>query len=269
LRNARPEIGVEEATSRKHAASAVRIVVVDDDDLFRETLGLSLIDEGYEVTSFSGGSAMLDHFASGARADVILLDWRMPKMNGLEVLRRLRRAGDATPVIFLTALSEENYEEAALEGGAVDFIDKSRSLSILLKRLRLIAAVTRPAPASNGRQHGDVLHLGRLELRFDINRASWSGAPVELTTTEFQIVALLARRKGEDVAYREIYDVVHGKGFTAGHGGEGYRANVRTIVKRIRKKFREVDPEFEHIANYAGFGYRYDATRPDRSVISP
>jgi two-component system, OmpR family, response regulator ChvI len=240
----------------KDVFNAVRVVVVDDDDLFRETLGLNLIDEGCEVTSFSGGPATLEHFGSGAHADVILLDWRMPKMNGLEVLRSLRRAGNTTPVIFLTALSEDIYEEAALEGGAVDFIDKSRSLPILVRRLRLIAAGRRPPQSSDATKTGEVLRLGRLELRFDINRASWSGTPIDLTPSELKIVVLLARRSGEDVPYREIYDLVHGKGFTAGHGGEGYRINV----KRIRKKFREVDPEFEHIANYAGFGYRYDET---------
>jgi len=173
------------------------------------------------------------------------------------VLRSLRRAGNTTPVIFLTVLSEDIYEEAALEGGAVDFIDKSRRLSILIKRLRLIAEGSRPASDGNGRQVSDVLHIGHLELRFDINRASWAGTPIDLTLTEFKIVALLALRTGEDVSYREIYDLVHGKNFVAGYGDEGYRANVRTFIKRIRKKLREVDSEFEHIHNYAGFGYRW------------
>ncbi len=231
--------------------------LVDDDDLFRESLGLNLIDEGYEVTSFSGGQAALNHFAAGGTADIVLLDWRMPGMNGLEVLRSLRRAGNSTPVIFLTVLSEDIYEEAALEGGAVDFIDKSRRLSILVKRLRLIAEGNRAVPKSEGRQSGDVLHLGRLELRFDINRASWAGTQIDLTLTEFKIVALLALRTGEPVSYREIYDLLHGKNFVAGYGDEGYRANVRTFIKRIRTKFRAADPEFEHIHNYAGFGYRW------------
>ncbi|HWG81040.1 MAG TPA: response regulator, partial [Stellaceae bacterium] len=111
---------------------AVRIVLVDDDDSFRESLGLNLIDEGFAVVSFDAGAPALDYFARGGAADVILLDWRMPVMNGLEVLRRLRRAGSTTPVIFLTVLSDDIYEEAALEGGAVDFVDKSRRLSILV-----------------------------------------------------------------------------------------------------------------------------------------
>jgi two-component system response regulator ChvI len=75
--------------------------------------------------------------------------------------------------------------------------------------------------------------------------------------TEFKIVALLALRTGEDVSYREIYDLVHGKDFTSGYGDEGYRPNVRTFIKRIRRKFHDVDPGFTHIQNYPGFGYRY------------
>ena len=80
---------------------------------------------------------------------------------------------------------------------------------------------------------------------------------MDLTLTEFRIVTLLAEKAGRDVGYREIYDLVHGKDFVAGQGSEGYRANVRTFIKRIRKKFRGTDPYFDHIQNYAGFGYRW------------
>jgi len=124
------------------------------------------------------------------------------------------------------------------------------------KRLRLIGGGTQPALEPDDRPVGDVLHLGRLELRFDINRASWSGRPIDLTLTQFKTIALLALRNGEDVSYREIYDPIYGHDFVAGHGHEGYRTNVRSLVKRIRTKFRKIDPEFEQIVNYAGFGYR-------------
>jgi two-component system response regulator ChvI len=235
-----------------------RIVLVDDDEPFRESLGLNLLDEGFNVMSFGGGAPALDYFERGGTADAILLDWRMPGMNGLEVLRRLRGAGTGTPVIFLTVYSDEIYEEAALAGGAVDFIDKSRRLSILVKRLNLICDGLRAATEPEQRkQTGEVIRLAELELRFDTNRASWRDRALDLTLTEFKIVALLALRAGEDVGYREIYDLVHGKDFVAGYGSEGYRANVRTFIKRIRKKFRDVDGEFEHIHNYAGFGYRW------------
>jgi len=234
------------------------LLLVDDDDLFRESLGLNLIDEGYDVTSFAGGREALAYLDQGGSADVMLLDWRMPDLTGLEVLRQMRAAGATIPVIFLTVLSDDIYEEAALQGGAVDFVDKSRRLPILLKRLQLIAegerAASEPAPT-----RATSLRLGRLALRFDTNRALWGSRTVELTLTEFKILTLLAENAGQDVGYREIYDLVHGKDFIAGHGAEGYRANVRTFIKRIRKKFREIDPGFDHIGNYAGFGYRWIA----------
>jgi len=103
------------------------------------------------------------------------------------------------------------------------------------------------------------LRLGQLMLRFDTNRALWAERAVDLTLTEFRIVALLAEKAGQDVGYREIYDLVHGKDFIAGHGSEGYRANVRTFIKRIRKQFRDVEPGFDRIENYASFGYRWTA----------
>jgi two-component system, OmpR family, response regulator ChvI len=234
-----------------------RLLLVDDDDLFRESLGLNLVDEGYEVTSFDNGREALTYL-NGGSADVMLLDWRMPDLTGIDVLRRMRGAGITIPVIFLTVLSDDVYEQAALEGGAVDFIDKARRLPILLNRLQLIAqggrSASEPEPV-----RAPSLRLGQLILRFDTNRALWAGRAVDLTFTEFRIVTLLAEKAACDVGYREIYDLVHGKDFIAGQGSEGYRANVRTFIKRIRKKFRDVDPGFDHIENYASFGYRWTA----------
>jgi two-component system, OmpR family, response regulator ChvI len=234
------------------------LLLVDDDDLFRESLGLNLIDEGWEVTSFANGGDALAYFEGGGDADVMLLDWRMPELTGLEVLRTMRGRGIAIPVIFLTALSDDIYEEAALAGGAVDFIDKSRRLPILVRRLQLITDGTRPV-ADPQPKEAEGIKSGALELRLDISRAIWAGKTVDLTLTEFKILVLLAEKAGQDIGYREIYDLVHGKNFVAGHGAEGYRANVRTFIKRIRKKFRDIDPNFDHIQNYAGFGYRWTA----------
>lgn len=231
------------------------VVLTDDDELFRESLGLNLTDEGYDVTSFSNGHETLTYLQEGGEADVLLLDWRMPELTGIDVLRRLRRAGIAIPVIFLTVLSDDVYEQAALEGGAVDFIDKSRRLPILLKRLELIAEGIRPTRAAEASPA--VLRRSDLELRCDSHRAFWKDTMVDLSLTEFRIIELLATRAGEDIGYREIYDLVHGKDFIAGLGEDGYRANVRTLIKRIRKSFREVDPKFAQIENYAGFGYRW------------
>jgi two-component system, OmpR family, response regulator ChvI len=233
------------------------LLLVDDDDLFRESLGLNLVDEGYEVTSFDNGRDALTYL-NDSSADVLLLDWRMPNLTGIDVLRQMRSAGITIPVIFLTVLSDDIYEQAALEGGAVDFIDKTRRLPILLKRLQLIAQGGRSAPEPKP-VRAPSLRRGQLMLRSDTNRALWAGRVVDLTLTEFRIVTLLAERAGRDVGYREIYDLVHGKDFVAGQGAEGYRANIRTFIKRIRKKFRDVDPGFDHIENYASFGYRWTA----------
>src|SRR6185369_15576486 len=173
------------------------LLLVDDDDLFRESLGLNLIDEGYEVTSFGNGRDALAYIDDGGGADVILLDWRMPITTGLDVLRRIRAAGIAIPVIFLTVLSDDAYEEAALEGGAVDFIDKSRRLPILLRRLQLIAEGLRPTRAAE--TPPAVLRRGDLELRCDSHRAFWKDVMVDLSLTEFRIIELLAARAGEDI----------------------------------------------------------------------
>ncbi|HUL10266.1 MAG TPA: response regulator transcription factor [Candidatus Acidoferrum sp.] len=248
-------------TAGREAAveSRKRVVIVDDDALFRESLGLNLVENGYEIDDFGDGESALRHFADGGSADAILLDWRMPGVDGLAVLRRLRDHDVQIPVIFLTVLSDEIYEEAALRWGAVDFIEKSRSLSIILQRLRLITdgpkrANGTDAPAGDP---GAAYVRGKLELRNDINRAFYDGKRVDLTLTEFQIVRLLAGTADTDVSYRQIYDLVRGKDFIAGYGEEGYRVNVRSFIKRIRQKFRDVDDTFSCIENYPGFGYRW------------
>lgn len=233
------------------------VVLVDDDDLFRESLGRNLADAGYRVRDFARGAAALDHLLSGdEQAGLVILDWRMPEMNGIEVLKRIRGANLDVPAIFLTALTDQIYEEAALATGAIDFVEKSRSFSILEKRIGLILEGSKARGAANSNE-ADTLALGHLVLKFKTSRATWRDRPVELTLTEFKIVRLMAEKAGEDVPYRAIYDLVHGSGFLAGAGPEGFRANVRTFVKRIRQKFRDADADFDMIGNYAGFGYRW------------
>lgn len=251
-----------EVQAAPNSPPAGRIVLIDDDELFRESLEQNLRDSGFSVRAFDRGEPALAFFDSGGAADVVLLDWKMPEMNGIEVLRRLRNINQDVPVIFLTVLSDQIYEEAALLSGAVDFVEKSRSFTILLKRMGLILGgikAGQAGAASNG-AGGDgrsVMVVGSLELNLDSNRAFWRSDQVELTLTEFEIVRFLASRAGQDVRYREIYDLVHGKGFVAGEGPEGYRANVRTFIKRVRQKFRNIDSTFEQIENYPGFGYRW------------
>lgn len=236
-----------------------RIVVIDDDDLFRESVAQNLLDAGYEVRTFADGPSALESLNGDADADLVLLDWKMPGMNGIEVLRHLREAPMAVPVIFLTVLTEQIYEEAALLGGAVDFIEKSRSFAILKRRIELIIAGSkqRAQPAEETEGETDATRVGPLTLHRGSHRALWRNTEVPLTVSEFRIVALMAGRAGRDVRYRDIYDLVRGEGFTAGQGPDGYRQNVRTFIKRIRQKFRDIDTAFEAIENYPGFGYRW------------
>lgn len=238
--------------------AVIRIALVDDDDLFRESLSLNLADEGYAVETFDRAPPLLEFFGSGKTVDIALLDWRMPGMDGIDLLRQMRARGIDVPVIFLTVLSDEIYEEAALAGGAMDFVEKSRSLSILLKRIRLIQGGAKSGGEDGGGAAQPALRrLGSLELRLENSRAFWKGARVDLTLTEFNIVSLMAAQPEQDVSYRQIYDLVHGKDFVAGFGPSGYRANVRAFIKRIRQKFRAADSAFDCIENYPGFGYRW------------
>src|SRR5215471_12563112 len=126
-----------------------RIVIVDDDGMFRESLAQNLSDAGFSITSFGDGPTALRFLAETGSPDMILLDWKMPGMTGIEVLRELRDRKVETPVVFLTVLSDQIYEEAGLLGGAVDFVEKSRGFSILSRRIELIlkGAKTHEAPA--------------------------------------------------------------------------------------------------------------------------
>ena len=243
-----------------------RLALVDDDPLFRESLGANLGDAGFEVREFADGEAFLSCMESETyRPDMVLLDWRMPGMNGIQVLRRLREESLEFPVIFLTALQDQIYEETALSTGAVDYVEKSRSFGILLARINLIRGTGKaPGSSAEGDDSNDPrpLAVGALELQPAAGKALWRGSEIDLTVTEFQMVCTLAERAGKNVRYRELYDLVHGKGFIAGDGGEGYRANMRTFMKRIRQKFRSADERFDQIENYPGFGYRWRRDDP-------
>jgi len=239
------------------------VMIIDDDDLFRESLSHNLDDVGYRVIDFTDGATALEHLIGGAPPpDLILLDWKMPQMNGIEVLKALRQRQYDAPVIFLTVLGDQIYEEAALAGGAVDFIEKSRSFTIIRRRIELVLSDKSRAEDRDAKvDEASSLEVGDLELRLKSHRAYWRGQEVDLSISEFKMVHLMASQAGDDVTYRDLYDQVHGEGFQSGFGAEGYRGNVRTFIKRIREKFRELDGRFDCIENYPGFGYRW--SKPD------
>jgi two-component system response regulator ChvI len=250
---------VPSAETRGFSASNIakgnkaHLIFVEDDDDFREAASAELEDLGFEVTSFATGEALLASAAAGLEADAIVLDWNLPTIMGVDLVSSLRREGVHLPIVFLTGRSTPNLESLALDGGALDFVDKSRGMPILAKRVRLIMdALRKPAIAVS-----EAIRSGGLLLKVDVKRAYWNDVDVGLTLTEFNVVHLLASQAGSHVSYRAVYDRMHHAGFIAGTGEDGYRTNVRSTIKRIRNKFRTLDAAFDGIENYPSFGYRW------------
>lgn len=243
---------------KAHNGSDGSIVIVDDDDLYRRMLAGNLEDAGFSVVEFGSGPAAVAYLQGEGNVCLVMLDWHMPEMGGLEVLKRINEAKVAAPVLFLTSYSSHAFEETALLNGAVDFIDKSRSLTILLNRISAVIAGRKGQhPPVTIAPVREPVRCGKLELFTDSAGARWDGERVGLTVAEFNIVHLLVSNAGRDVPHRAIYDTVHGPGFVAGDGENGYRTNVRTLIKRVRRKFVEIDPAFDRIRTYSGFGYRW------------
>ena len=232
------------------------IVLVDDDALYREAVSAELADRGFDVTCFGDAASLLKGIEDGATADIVLLDWALPGMSGLELLGRLREQEMAPPIVFLTGYSEVERELQALGRGAVDFIDKARGVEVLVYRLRVIIEARRHTPAEAKPQierHGD------LSLRSLTARAFWKGRDIGLTTTEYKILVTLVSHTGQSQTYRRIYDIAHYAGFIAGSGEGGHKTNVRSLIKRIRRKFLTIDPNFSEIENLPSIGYRWRA----------
>ncbi|CAN0577897.1 unnamed protein product, partial [Laminaria digitata] len=157
-------------------------------------------------------------------------------------------------------------EDAALALGAVDFIDKTRRMSVLLKRI--IMVLENSKTARTVASEAESVTIGDLTLLAQHCRAYWRGKEVNLTVTEFNVIRLMTSKPSKDFTYREIYDVVHREGFYAGDGAEGIRVNVRSLIRRIRNKFKAMDDGFEAIENYPAFGYRWRAVEKNGAAES-
>ena len=245
-----------------------RVVLVESDQYYREVLTVELLRQGFVVHAFVDGASLLGSLATAVDADLVVLDWDLANSPGVKLLAELRRNGINLPVVFLTGkviatkqhercvLAPRDalnaYECMAFDEGAVDFIPKSRDREVLVRRLRSVVELVK-LKAELPSQEG--LACGKLLLRPQTSRAFWNGVDVGLTLGEYNIVRLLASNVGRYVTYRAIYDRLHYEGFIAGTGNDGYRANVRTAIKRIRNKFHSCDPTFDEIENYTGFGY--------------
>ncbi len=243
------------AIPKRNGHRRVSVLLVDDDDEFREAAAVELDYLGFDVATVADGDAMFKRIAVDGETDVIILDWKLPNRLGIDYLRSMRERNITTPVIIFTGVPATAYESAALDCGAHDFVDKARGLTILAKRIRRIAEASTAAPTPVEEE----VKSGNLALRPKTGRAYWNGMDLNLTVTEFNIIRLMVTHANEHVTYRSIYDWVHHPGFVAGNGADGYRTNVRSMVKRIRNKFRAYDPDFSQIENFSAFGYRWRA----------
>ena len=231
------------------------IALVDDDRNILTTLSIALQAEGYATRVYSDGEAALKALLENP-PDLAVFDIKMPRMDGMELLRRLRATSDL-PVIFLTSKDEEQDEEAGLAMGADDYIAKPFSQRLLLARIRAI--LRRAAPereteagaAAPGPLDGPVIARGRLRMDPSRHRVTWDGKPVSLTVTEFLILECLAQRPGVIKSRNQLMDAAY---------PDDVFVDDRTVdshIKRLRRKFRAVDPEFGGIETLYGAGYSF------------
>jgi two-component system response regulator ChvI len=224
------------------------IALVDDDRNILTSVSMALEAEGFVVRPYSDG---VEALASMLRdpVDLAVLDIKMPRMDGLELLNRLRQQSDV-PVIFLTSKDAEADEVQGLRLGADDYITKPFSQRLLLERIRAVLR-RRGTDSPDG---GEILRRGELSLNPTRHLCTWKDAEVALTVTEFLILEALARRPGHVKSRDQLIDAAY---------GENIYVDDRTIdshIKRLRKKFKEVDGEFAEIETLYGVGYRYRST---------
>ena len=230
------------------------IALVDDDKNILASVTMLLEQEGYHVRSYTDGASALTGL-SGTPPDLAILDIKMPRMDGMELLRRLRQATNM-PVFFLTSNDEEIDELMGLNAGADDYIRKPFSQRLLLERVKAIlrraeakkAGATSAASTDPAKQS---LTRGKLGLDPMRHECTWQGKPVRLTVTEFLILQCLATRPGFVKSRDNLMD--------AAYDDQVY-VDDRTIeshIKRLRKKFKVVDDDFDSIETLYGVGYRY------------
>jgi two-component system response regulator ChvI len=229
----------------------VRLVtVVEDEDTIRETVCLALAREGYQAEGFDDGARAWEAFAQ-ALPDLVILDIGLPRMDGLEICRRLRGRSETVPIIFVTSREDEFDRVLGLEIGADDYLCKPFSMRELMARVKVLlrrATLAESAPRSTDDQPLVVGPLAIDPLRLTV---SWNGRSVPLTVTEILLLQGLARRPGivktRDQLMQDAYP-------------DRVSVSDRTIdshVKRIRRKLQSVDAAFDRIEGVYGAGYRY------------
>ena len=226
------------------------IALVDDDRNILTSVSIALEAEGYRTMTYSDGASALDGFKTSP-PDLAILDIKMPRMDGMELLRRLRQQSDM-PVIFLTSKEEEIDEMFGLKMGADDFIRKPFSQRLLVERVKTLLRRSTSKDGANPREAGaKVLERGQLRMDPERHICTWKSEAVTLTITEFLILQALASRPGVVKSRDALMD--------AAYDDQVY-VDDRTIdshVKRLRKKFKSVDEAFDMIETLYGVGYRF------------
>ena len=229
-----------------------KIALVDDDRNILTSVAIALEAEGFDVRTWTDGETALRDLARDP-ADLAVLDIKMPRMDGLDLLARLRRES-AMPAIFLTSKDDEIDELLGLKMGADDYITKPFSLRLLVARARALlrrAALAGADSAPDGADGEPVVRQGDLLLDPSRHLCAWKGEAVALTVTEFLILKALAARPGHVRSRNQLMDAAY---------DERVYVDDRTIdshIKRMRRKFRAVDPDFSRIETLYGVGYRY------------
>lgn len=231
------------------------IALVDDDQNILTSVSISLEAEGFKVDTYTDGAKALEGIASHP-VDLAVLDIKMPRMDGMELLNRIRRSSQM-PVIFLTSKDDELDEMLGLRMGADDYIRKPFSQRLLLERIRALlrrvdlgpAPVARPGQPEAPQQ--GTITRGDLVLDPSRHLCTWKGQPVQLTVTEFLILEALAQRPGHVKTRDQLMDAAY---------GEHIYVEDRTVdshIKRLRRKFKRADDDFAQIETLYGLGYRY------------
>ena len=234
------------------------IALVDDDRNILTSVSITLQAEGFVVRVYTDAASALKALTDNP-ADLGVFDIKMPGMDGMELLRRLRESGGpaaAMPVIFLTSKDDELDEALGLAMGADDYIAKPFSQRLLIARIRAILRRTEMArggesSAERTEEEPPLLDRGRLAMDPARHKVTWDGKPVTLTVTEFLILEALAQRPGVVKNRNQLLDIAY---------QDDVYVDDRTIdshIKRIRRKFRGVDPQFDAIETLYGVGYRF------------
>ena len=226
------------------------IALVDDDRHILTSVSMALEAEGYHTQTYTDGVAALQGLADNP-PDMAIFDIKMPRMDGMELLRRLRQKSDL-PVVFLTSKDDEIDELFGLKMGADDFIRKPFSQRLLVERVKAVLRRAQPRDgAASEPETSRAIERGKLVMDPDRHSCTWGGVPVTLTVTEFLILQALAQRPGIVKSRDALMD--------AAYDDQVY-VDDRTIdshIKRLRKKFKAVADDFDAIETLYGVGYRF------------